>query len=151
ASYCMYKKVACIHNPASGREQILPQLVEHSTAPGRTVVVVGGGPAGLEAARVAAERGHKVVLFEAAPQPGGQRLIAVRAPWRRDRIAIVDWRAAELERLGVDLRLNRFAEADDILAESPDAVIVATGGVPDTEWLDGAEHCTTVWDVLADA
>jgi 2,4-dienoyl-CoA reductase-like NADH-dependent reductase (Old Yellow Enzyme family)/thioredoxin reductase len=151
ASYCMYKKVACIHNPASGREQILPQIVERSTAPGRKVVVVGGGPGGLEAARVSAERGHKVTLFEAGPKLGGQLLIAVRATWRRDLIAIVDWRAAELERLGVDIRLNRFAEAGDILAEQPDAVIVATGGVPDTEWLDGAEHITTVWDVLADA
>ncbi len=92
ASYCMYKKVACIHNPASGREQILPQIVERSAVPGRKIVVVGGGPGGLEAARVAAERGHKVVLFEAGARLGGQLLIAVRASWRRDLIAIVDWR-----------------------------------------------------------
>ena len=79
ASYCMYKKVACLHNPATGREDRLPQIVERAAAPGRKVVVVGGGPAGLEAARVSAERGHQVVLFEAGAKLGGQMLSAVRA------------------------------------------------------------------------
>jgi hypothetical protein len=151
ASYCMYKRVACLHNPATGREDRLPQIVERAAVPGRKVVVVGGGPAGLEAARVSAERGHRVVLFEAGAKLGGQLLSAVRATWRRDLIAIVDWRAAELERLDVEVRLNRYAEAADVLAEQPSAVIVATGGLPDTDWLDGAEHCTTVWDMLVDA
>jgi 2,4-dienoyl-CoA reductase-like NADH-dependent reductase (Old Yellow Enzyme family) len=151
ASYCMYKKVACLHNPATGREDRLPQIVERAASPGRKIVVVGGGPAGLEAARVSAERGHRVVLFEAGAKLGGQLLSAVRATWRRDLIAIVDWRAAELERLGVEVRLNRYAEAADVLAEEPSAVIIATGGLPDTDWLDGAEHCTTVWDMLVDA
>src|SRR5262249_21927400 len=95
------------------------------------------------------ERGHKVVLFEAASRLGGQLLLAVRATWRRDLIAIVDWRAAELARQGVDVRLETYAEPDDVLSEQPDAVIIATGGLPDTEWLPGAEHCTTVWDVLS--
>jgi 2,4-dienoyl-CoA reductase-like NADH-dependent reductase (Old Yellow Enzyme family) len=151
ASYCMYKKVACIHNPATGREQILPQVIARSLTPGKRIVVVGGGPGGLEAARVSAERGHHVVLFEAGAKLGGQMLTAVRATWRRDLIAIVDWRAAELARLGVDIRLNAFAEPEDILAENPDAVIIATGGLPDMDWLEGGEHCVSVWDVLADA
>jgi 2,4-dienoyl-CoA reductase-like NADH-dependent reductase (Old Yellow Enzyme family) len=148
ASYCMYKKTNCIHNPATGREEVMPQVISRSARPGRRVVVVGGGPGGLEAARVAAERGHSVVLFEAAPKLGGQLLLAVRATWRRDLIAIVDWRAAELARLGVDVRLDTYATEDDILRERPDAVIVATGGLPNTEWLDGAEHCTTTWELL---
>ncbi|TIS77285.1 MAG: N-methylproline demethylase, partial [Mesorhizobium sp.] len=61
---------------------------------------------------------------------------------------IVDWRAEELARLGVDVRLNTYADADGVLAEKPDAVIVATGGIPDMEWLEGAEHCDSVWDIL---
>jgi NADPH-dependent 2,4-dienoyl-CoA reductase/sulfur reductase-like enzyme len=138
ASYCMLKKVNCIHNPASGRETMLPQVIVPSDRR-RTVVVVGGGPAGLEAARVLAERGHAVVLFEAGSSPGGQLLLACRAIWRKDLIGIIDWRVAELERLGVDVRCNVYAGADDILAENPDAVIVATGGLPDTDWLPGGE------------
>jgi thioredoxin reductase len=129
---------------------MLPQVIQKSDDPGRKAVVVGGGPGGLEAARVLAERGHRVVLFEAGAKLGGQLLLATRATWRRDLIAIAEWRAAELERLGVDVRCGVFAEADDILREQPDAVIIATGGLPDTDWLEGAEHCLTVWDVLAD-
>jgi thioredoxin reductase len=112
-------------------------------------VVVGGGPAGLEAARVAAERGHHVVLFEAAARLGGQVLLAVRASWRRDLVAIVNWRETELARLGVDIRRDIYATEDEILAERPDAVVIATGGLPNTEWLEGAQYCTTTWDVLA--
>jgi 2,4-dienoyl-CoA reductase-like NADH-dependent reductase (Old Yellow Enzyme family) len=150
ASYCMYKKVACIHNPATGREQSLPQVVTAAEHTGRKIVVIGGGPAGLEAARVAAERGHRVVLFEAAGKLGGQLLIAVRATWRRDLIAIVDWREAEIARLGVEVRLNTYASAAEVMEERPDVVIVATGGLPDTDWLEGAQHCTSVWDVLTE-
>jgi len=148
ASYCMHKKVNCIHNPASGRETMLPQVIEPASR-SRKVVVIGGGPAGLEAARVCAERGHRVVLFEASGRPGGQVLLACRATWRKDLIGIIDWRVSELERLGVDVRCDVYAGDADVLAEQPDSVIVATGGLPDLDWLPGAQHCETIWDVLS--
>ena len=65
-----------------------------------------------------------------------------------DLLGIVDWRAAELARLGVEVRLNAYAEAADVHAEAPDIVIVATGGVPDIEWIAGAGHCSSVWDAI---
>jgi 2,4-dienoyl-CoA reductase-like NADH-dependent reductase (Old Yellow Enzyme family) len=152
ATHCQSQyRPSCLHNPASGREASLPHVIAPSPNPGRKVVVIGGGPAGLEAARVAAERGHRVVLFEAASQLGGQVLIAARASWRRDLIGIVQWRVEELARLGVELRLNHFAERADVLAEQPDVVIVATGGVPDVAWIDGANHCVNIWDALTGA
>jgi NADPH-dependent 2,4-dienoyl-CoA reductase/sulfur reductase-like enzyme len=139
---------ACLHNAATGRETWLPHRIERAARPGRRVVVVGGGPAGLEAARVSAERGHSVVLHEAADRPGGQVLIGAQGPWRQDLSGIVDWRVAELERLGVELRLSSFAEPGTVLADAPEVVIVATGGVPDLDWLEGADLCTTAWDLL---
>src|SRR5262249_19802267 len=63
-------------------------------------------------------------------------------------IGIIDWRRRELERLGVELRLNRYAEAADVTAEEPELVIIATGGLPDLAWLPGVELCTSAWDVL---
>jgi 2,4-dienoyl-CoA reductase-like NADH-dependent reductase (Old Yellow Enzyme family)/thioredoxin reductase len=147
ASYCLYKKVNCIHNASSGRETMLSHGVERATR-SLKAVVIGGGPAGLEAARVCAERGHSVVLFEAAAKLGGQLLVATAAAERRDLIGIVDWRVGELERLGVDVRMNCYAEAETVRGEMPDLVIVATGGVPDIDWLEGAELCDNVWDVL---
>ncbi|MBZ9737375.1 NADH:flavin oxidoreductase [Mesorhizobium sp. CA18] len=147
ASYCLYKKVQCIHNPASGHETIVGHVIDRAETLKR-VVVVGGGPGGMEAARIAAERGHKVTLLEAGARLGGQVLVAASAHHRKDLIGIVDWRVDELARLGVAVRLNTYADAELVLAEKPDAVIVATGGIPDMQWLDGAEHCDSVWDVL---
>jgi 2,4-dienoyl-CoA reductase-like NADH-dependent reductase (Old Yellow Enzyme family) len=150
ATHCQSQyRPHCLHNPATGREGVLPQTIARAERPGRKVVVVGGGPAGLEAARVAAERGHRVVLFEAANRLGGQVLLAARASWRRDLVGLVDWRERELKRLGVQVRLNAYAEAADVLAEQPEIVVVATGGVPDLSWLPGGELCTSAWDIIA--
>lgn len=149
-THCMGdNRPTCVHNPASGRELHWPQRIERSSDAGRHAVIVGAGPAGLEAARILAERGHRVTLFEATDRPGGQMRLAAAASWRRDVTGIVDWRVAELERLGVEPRYNTLAEAEDVLAENPDVVILATGGLPDLDWLAGAELCTPVWDILS--
>ena len=148
ATHCMHKKPSCIHNVAAGRETELPQVIEPTTGAIKKVVVVGGGPAGMEAARVAAERGHRVTLLEATPQLGGQLQLAARAGWRRDLISVVDWRVAELDHLGVEVRLNNYADGEDVLALDPDVVIVASGGLPNFGDLEGERHCLSTWDVL---
>ena len=151
ATHCMGElRPTCLHNPSTGRERELPHRVE-SAAVKRRVLVAGGGPAGLEAARVCAERGHDVRLVEASGALGGQVLLAVQASWRRDLVGIVDWRSRELEQLGVDVRFNEYVEPEALDGHGADIVIVATGGVPDIECIDGAEHCTSVWDVLTGA
>jgi N-methyl-L-proline demethylase len=115
----------------------------------RKVVVVGGGVGGMEAARVAASRGHEVVLLEATDRLGGQVVLAAKAPGREETVGIADWLRQELEILGVDVRLNSYAEADDVLAEAPDVVVVATGGLPNTSFLEEGEALVhSVWDVL---
>lgn len=142
----------CIHNPATGREEHLPHVVPRNDGPRKKVVVVGAGPGGLEAARVAAERGHEVVVFEASGKAGGQLLLTAALKRRREILGIIDWRLAELERLGVTIRYNSYAEAADVLAESPDCVIVATGGIPDTSILSaGQELATSGWEILSGA
>jgi 2,4-dienoyl-CoA reductase-like NADH-dependent reductase (Old Yellow Enzyme family) len=149
ATHCMSEqRPTCLHNPASGHEAVLPQVITPRTGPRRKVVVVGAGPGGLEAARVCAARGHAVVLFEAAERPGGQVLLAASASWRRDLIGVIDWRVEECDRLGVSLHTGVYAEAAEVLAEQPDWVIVATGGVPQMQWLDGHALCDSAWDVL---
>ena len=151
ATHCMSElRPTCLHNPSTGHEQELPHEVEPAGTK-RRILVVGGGPAGLEAARVCGERGHEVRLIESSNRLGGQVLLAAQASWRRDLIGIVDWRGRELERLGVDLRFNHHVEPGSAVEDGADVVIIATGGTPDLAWIDGSEHCTSVWDILTGA
>jgi len=157
ATYCLdeiyqNRDAKCVHNPSTGREDRLPHRVDKASGPARTAVVIGAGPAGLEAARVLGERGHRVVVFEASDLPGGQVRIASSSPRRRDLISIIEWRLDECKLLGVDIRTNRYVDVDEVLAENPDIVVVATGGVPNTEFLtEGANLVTDGWDVLCGA
>ncbi len=139
---------SCIHNPSTGRELEVPHLVAPSEVR-RRMAVVGGGPAGLEAARVAGERGHDVTLFEANSRLGGQLALASLSPRRRDLQGIVDWRAHELERLGVKVHLDTYVESDTLAAGGYDVIIVATGGLPDRPDIPGAQLLVDGWDVIS--
>jgi 2,4-dienoyl-CoA reductase-like NADH-dependent reductase (Old Yellow Enzyme family)/thioredoxin reductase len=142
------KAIGCVQNPVIGREAELGEI--RPAARPKRVVVVGGGAAGLEAARVAAIRGHHVTLFEATRDLGGQILAAARAPKRQDYAVIASWLAAQARKLGVDVRLNSPVTAADVLAEGADAIIVATGATPRIPELPGVDlaHVTTTVDVL---
>ena len=118
-------RLSCAVNPTVGRELDDPP-VQATTQP-RRVVVVGGGPSGMEAARLAAVRGHDVVLYEAQPRLGGAVRQAQQLPTRSLLGDICDWQERELTRLGVDVRLGQAAEAESVKAAQPDLVIVATG------------------------
>ncbi|EJL50458.1 MULTISPECIES: NADH:flavin oxidoreductase [unclassified Rhizobium] len=154
ANYCLDRiyqggMAFCIHNAATGREQTMPHVVPKAETR-KKVVVVGAGPAGLEAARVAAERGHEVIVFEAASNPGGQIRLTAQSERRREMISIIDWRMAQCEKYGVVFHFNRWAEADTITAERPDVVIIATGGLPHTEVLTkGNDLVVSSWDIIS--
>ncbi|MCG9702641.1 dimethylglycine demethylation protein DgcA [Vibrio natriegens] len=158
ANYCIDRQymgldVLCIQNAATSREHMgMPHIIEKTTGTIRKVVVIGGGPGGMEAARVAAERGHKVTLVEKASELGGQITIAAKAPQRDQMAGITRWLAMELDRLGVEAILETAANADMIRELKPDVCILATGGTPfieqNPDW--GAEEGLVVssWDIL---
>jgi 2,4-dienoyl-CoA reductase-like NADH-dependent reductase (Old Yellow Enzyme family)/thioredoxin reductase len=154
ANYCLDRiyqggMALCLHNPATGRELEQP----HSVTPAdqrRRVVIVGAGPAGLEAARVAAERGHEVVVHEAANDPGGQVRLTALTPRRSEMIQLIQWRFAECTRMGVTFHFNSYADEHTVLAENPDVVIIATGGLPHVDILDsGNDLVVSAWDILS--
>jgi len=142
------KAITCVQNPAIGREAELLQI--HPASTRRRVVVVGGGVAGLEAARVAALRGHHTILFEATATVGGQVLAVARAPKREDYANIPAWLANQAKKAGVEIRLNTRASGADVLALRPDAVIVATGATQRLPDIPGVKlpHVSTTVDVL---
>ena len=145
------KAITCVQNPVVGREEELAEI--NATGTPRRVVVVGGGVGGLEAARVAALRGHRVVLLEQGSALGGQVLVAARAPKREGLAQIASWLERQARARDVDVRLNVRATASDVLALGPDAVIVATGATPRLPGIPGVaqRHVTTAADVLLGA
>ena len=158
ANYCIDRQymgldVLCIQNAATSREYMgLPHIIAKTEGPVRNVVVIGGGPGGLEAARVAAERGHKVTLIERASELGGQITIAAKAPQRDQMAGITRWLAMEIERLGVNVRLDTTADTAMIRDLNPDVCILATGGQPfleqNPEWGAADGLVVSSWDIL---
>ncbi|MER8805893.1 NADH:flavin oxidoreductase [Mesorhizobium australicum] len=155
ATYCLDRiyeggEALCVHNAATGREADIPHIIVKTEGPKRKVVVVGAGAGGLEAARVAAERGHQVTILEASSQAGGQVRLATQNPRRKELIGIIDWRLAELARLGVEIRYDTWAEQNDVLALAPDVVVIATGGLPQNPPLASGDNLvTSSWDIMA--
>lgn len=155
ATYCLDRiyqggEALCIHNAATGRELTMPHDIP-AAANKRNVVVVGAGPAGLEAGRVCAERGHSVTVLEAQTHAGGQIQITARNPRRREMMSIIDWRVEQCTALGVNFKFNNYADLDDVVALNPDVIIIATGGQPNLELFESAEQIDLVetsWDII---
>ncbi|MEJ2452644.1 MAG: NADH:flavin oxidoreductase [Candidatus Thiodiazotropha sp.] len=156
ANYCIDRQyqgldVLCIQNAATSREQSMPHLIEKAPRR-RRVVVVGGGPAGMEAARVSAERGHEVILLEKQEELGGQITIAAKAPARDQMAGITRWMSMELNRLGIDLRLGVTATPELLRELEAEIVVLATGGTPNLEehakWGAAEGLVVSSWDIL---
>ena len=143
--------LGCIETPATGREQVYGiGTLQRATTP-KQVTVIGGGPAGLKAAVIAARRGHKVTLLEKEERLGGQIVWAVRVTNRAEFGDIIRNLLREIEQLGVEAQTNVTATAETVLATKPDAVIVATGSLPDSAAIPGADGpgVADVTDILS--
>jgi len=156
ATYCLDRiyqagDALCIHNAATGRELTMPHIIPIADKT-KHVVVVGAGPGGLEAARVASERGHRVTLIEAQDKPGGQVRLTALSARRREMMGIIDWRMSQCTARNVNFIFNTIADAATVRSYNPDVVIVATGGIPNTELFESgseAAHVITSWDLIA--
>jgi len=144
---CSIRPVTCIQNPELGREGKY-ELKQAATA--RNVLVIGGGPAGLEAARVALSRGHRVTLYDKEKSLGGLVGIASVPPYKSDLRGVIDFRISQVANFGVKVVLGKEVTIEDIKMMKPDAVVLATGGVPikpNIPGIDG-ENVVFAWDVL---
>jgi mycofactocin system FadH/OYE family oxidoreductase 2 len=140
----------CVHNPAAGREKELGMDTIKPAAVKKKVVVVGGGPAGMKAAEIAALRGHKVVLYEARSELGGQVNIASKGANRSEIGDVARYLIHQLEKHRVEVKLGVEATPQAVVAENPDAVVIATGCIPLVSDVPGAkqDNVVTAWDVL---
>jgi len=132
-----FGRMGCVVNVAAGHETRLGEDLLDTVSEPRHVLVVGAGPAGMEAARIASLRGHKVTIAEATERLGGTVQVARLAPNHEGIGDIVDWLAAEMDRRGVDVRLNTWVDGDFVTALNPDAIIMATGASPR---MDGVQN-----------
>ncbi len=142
------KPIACTQNAVVGKEKEIGIL--ESAKSKKKVLIVGGGPAGMETARVARIRGHEVVLYEKEKILGGQVNIAVKAPYRAEFGGITRYLSKQMEILGVKVSLGTEVTPELIDKEKPDAVVIATGSVPSRPPIPGTdqENVLSVWDVL---
>ncbi len=156
ATYCLDRiyqgeEALCIHNAATGRELKFPNIITPSKTKKR-IVIVGAGPGGLESARIASERGHEVVVFEAASDPGGQIRLSAKSKRRKDMMGIIDWRMDQCTKKNVNIKFNILAEKNEILDENPDTLIIATGGIPNLELFEtkkDLENVYSSWDIIS--
>ncbi|MDV7270815.1 FAD-dependent oxidoreductase [Thioclava sp. A2] len=137
--------ISCLINPSVGHEYLWGGDRFTPADNPKSVLVVGGGPAGLEAARVAAERGHRVILAEASAELGGQFRLAGLQPRRAQITDLIDWYGRQLAQLGVEVRYNTYLDADEIAAISADEVVLATGSLPEgTGFQKALPHIATL-------